>query len=279
MSSTPEFQNLGDNVMYDCEDSSMIDVETYKFETNSGGIFTLEKIHNREDWDKCVVLFKFVENFFSKGGPYFFGIEPDDLLTRKIQVYFNNCHHCDWDIFMFACFSENIEAIEILLNTGRYDINETYLFGDSKTPLHIVIGNPKILKLFIDTGKANLNITGSFGETPFSEACYFGYIESCFMMYETGQCKLDDKYWSSEETLGHKLLKNILDKEHLISKKGRNNKLTDGIHTLYITGGESARTYLNRNDDFHETEYEITYNQDDLAEFCTIANNDQGLIA
>lgn len=54
------------------------------------------------------------------------------------------------------------------------------------------------MQLFIDTGNANLNVKGDFG-----------HIESCLIMYKTGQCKLDDKFLNIDMTYGYKLLRNL----------------------------------------------------------------------
>lgn len=170
--------------------------------------FKLEKRHNMDNWSECVSIFHHIMNYHGKLSNSTrgeFNWEYPDLdfstfsknfMTRKIRVLLKETINCVWDIFVFACFFSNVKVVSSLLKTGFYDINYLYIYGPHNytTPLHLAIHqDPSILELFISTGKADLNLENTEGFTPFSEACYSGAHYAAKIMYETGQCKLDER--------------------------------------------------------------------------------------
>lgn len=193
------------------------------FNTKDGTIFSLDNFHN-ENMELSTKVFKFVELFWGtqEDTDYVLNYIKDnisnEILTHKIAGYINGTHFIIWDIFTFACNSDNYAIIEALLKTDLYDINYFYCFGtnENASVVHMNSHNVDILKLFIDnaaiTGKniPDFNAKDTFGKSAFSESCY--HVKACKLMYNTGKCSFDEKIYmgrKDEMTCGEMLLGNL----------------------------------------------------------------------
>lgn len=86
----------------------------------------------------------------------------------------------------FACKNQNIELIQILLDSGA-DINIVDYEQLGTTPLIIACqqGNTDIVRLLLDSG-ANINLDCELGFTPLTNACAYEQIEIVRLLVERG---------------------------------------------------------------------------------------------
>jgi ankyrin repeat protein len=86
----------------------------------------------------------------------------------------------------FACKNQNIELIQILLDSGA-DINIVDDEQLGTTPLIIACqqGNTDIVRLLLDSG-ANINLDCELGFTPLTNACAYEQIEIVRLLVERG---------------------------------------------------------------------------------------------
>lgn len=165
------------------------------------GVITVD-VKQCED---CNELFELIKTFWDNDRVEtlkYLSVVNKKLLKKRI-VAFLNTDRCEWDIFMFACLSQQYNIIEFLLKTGKYNINEFYKSSNPKTPLHLVYKNIELLNLFISTGKADPQLTGVF-----IEACMNGDASAAILMYNMCNCTPNHLFYSHPETYGHEYLCN-----------------------------------------------------------------------
>jgi ankyrin repeat protein len=92
---------------------------------------------------------------------------------------------------MHACQCGHVGIAKLLIETGSVNLNATDEFGNTPLMHACQCGHVGIAKLLIETGSVNLNATDEFGNTPLIYACGCGHIEIAKLLIETGNVDLN----------------------------------------------------------------------------------------